>query len=208
VIRDIDGSQKEFTVVLNDTRPIDSYEVRLLSTDDEVHVAYNCSQGGVLVGLIGEDQWEKLPAEARQSVDELKARSDDSFRIDMKIVTTTERSLLTQKGSIVFSETTRTANLPVSTDFHGEEKILHLKHPAFIKIYLERLYLAKQMHGYLACTIDYQIWSYPNVNKFGFEIASGQILMAVGTILLALDGIERLWRGKDGRQDRSETRFH
>jgi len=186
-IRDIDGQERELRFVLSDGKPVEALEVHLLGADEEVHVKYDCSRGNLIVGLIGKDEWASLVAEGKQNDPRrLKSESNDTKEIPRKVEVVTERTTIPNKEPKVI-ESTRTVEMPVRG-----ETVLQPRGRAHVRIYVEMLFVFREAPGEVACRIVYSIWSYPNRNKFGLEISVCEIVIALGSLMVTIDGLYAL----------------
>ena len=96
-------------VNLTDENSIFIREIGLLGQNDEVYVKYNFSRGGVIIGLIGKEQWEALVKEGQEkNITKLISYSNDAKTIPPRI--TTEEIKDPKTGKVI----TVTRELPVS----------------------------------------------------------------------------------------------
>jgi hypothetical protein len=155
-------------VNLTDENPIFIREIGLLGQNDEVYVKYNFSRGGVIIGLIGKEQWEALVKEGQEkNITKLISYSNDTKTIPPQI--TTEETKDPETSKVI----TITRELPVS-----DPQTLIPKGRAIIQI--EILYASKTISGNISGYIEYEIRSYPNKGKYWFCITLGVIILGAG----------------------------
>jgi hypothetical protein len=171
-------------VNLTDENPIFIREIQLLSQDEKVHVNYNFSRGGLVIGLIEKEKWEALVKEGQEkNITKLIKYSNAYIIIPEKNVTVITRDLRTGETKTIIQR------LP-----ERGEVLFKLKLAGIKMIYIENIYVSKIVSGNISGYIEYEVGSYPYKYEYDFQITIGWVLITIGSFMLAIAGIRELLR--------------
>lgn len=160
-----------FTTTLNGTSSLVYRQVGIVGPTDEVHVKYNCSSGGLELGLIEQQNLQKLsslPPSAQLANVTLLA--NDYTKIQPHNIPVTINGI------------THLLSQPIQG-----ESIFHAK--GRISGVVEFLFAGSNSQGQISCTVDWQLWTFPNANEYNVQIADADNRINQYTALVAVAGI-------------------
>jgi hypothetical protein len=147
-------------VRLNETNPIFVREIGIVGQTDEVHILYNCSAGGLKVGLIEQSKWQQI-----------KNLSPDIIREDLPNLCNDLKEIPTKPttvGTMTLPGITLLPNITIPAPTSGET-VLTSKG----RLQAEVLFALKGVSD-TRCTFHWQVWAFPNKDKYSVQIADAE----------------------------------
>jgi len=167
--------RNEFEFTVTDKNPICRHDVGKLLECEEIRVTFDCSLGGIMIGIMDKDAWEKLEKESTLYDSEVvKANSNDN-----SVVPTKEEIEGDFPGKIL-PEVVKIDKAEIKF-MDGRVSGKTVLKPAEIEpYYIEVMYVFKRLPGSISGRVFYEVVAFPKKDEGAQLIQEGTNLKNTG----------------------------